>query len=138
LEDELQRKEEAQWKKDAAELGINPFTAKQEGPEAAVPDSKDEEVPGTPTTKAEPIIVTPKEIKEGELGVLFLDEQAEVSNLTAPAVAIAGPKPGASQEDDVDTVVSASSGKSTSTKNSKREMASVVTRASKRLSEQKK
>jgi hypothetical protein len=57
-------------------------------------------------------IVTPQVTKDEDLGLLILEEQAEISNLTAPEVGMAGPIPGASQEEDVDTVMSATSTKS--------------------------
>jgi hypothetical protein len=71
-----------------------------------------EKVPATPQLKANPTIVTPKVTKDEDLGLLILEEQAEISNLTAPEVGMAGPIPGASQEEDVDTVMSATSTKS--------------------------
>jgi hypothetical protein len=74
------------------------------------------------------------------LELLFLEEQAEVSNLTAPEVGMAGPISGASHNEDVDTVMSATSTKSENSKSKKEKsgQAPVATRASKRLSEQKK
>jgi hypothetical protein len=103
LEDELQRKEEEQWNRDAAELGITPFVAakqdvSQKPPDTPAPKPKEEEVPGTPQLKVAPIIVTPKEVKESELGVLIYEEQVEVSNLTAPTTVMAGETSGASQD----------------------------------------
>ena len=142
LEDELQRKEEEQWKKDAAQLGIIPFaTDKQDiskkPSETPAPEPKEEEVPGTPQLKAVPIIVTPKEVKGSELGVLIYEEQVEVSNLTAPTTAMAVRSPEATQEEEVDTVISTVSGKGEESKKSKKEKSVVAVRSSRRLSEKK-
>ena len=113
----MQRKEEEQWQNDAAELGILPLeTAKQEKslqvelePGITTPAADDEElVPSTPEMKANPTIVIPKDPKDGDLGLLILDDQAEVSNLTQPAV-LAVTTPGASQEEDTETVTGATS-----------------------------
>jgi hypothetical protein len=91
--------------------------------------------------KANPTIVTPKDPKVGDLGLLILlDEQVEVSNLTQPAV-LAGSAPGASQEEDTETVTSATSMMSVGSKQLKKDklsLALVAVRASTRLLKQNK
>jgi hypothetical protein len=68
--------------------------------------NENEEIPGTPEQKHEPTIVTPKDLSNAYAEEIILNDDREVSILTAPSAVLAGPNSEASHESDVSTVTS--------------------------------
>lgn len=100
LERQLRNEEEEKIRRDVEAMGISTV------PSSPKPEDDEEIIPGTPKQRNEPTIVTPKEPPKQQIEEIIIDDDREVSNLTAPSNVMAGPNPEAPYQTDESTVTS--------------------------------